>query len=378
MTHALLHLSLIEGVGPVTAQLVLEVTQKRKIAFDQWYSFSVSEWMHIFGFKERTSELIQKGFSDKKILEKELFLIEKNGVRLTTCLDQEYPLLLKHIVAPPVVLYWKGTFSFCDKQSIAIVGSRKADAYGKKMVKTLVKELVAQRFLIVSGGAIGIDTYAHQETVNQQGNTVVVLGSGLLSPYPVENRGLFESVVETGTLLSIFPLQSSAVPGNFPARNRVIAGLARGCVVVQAAAKSGARITAQYALEQGRDVFAVPGRADDGLSVGCNDLIKMGAKLVQNADDIIVEYIPYYQTKNTAHNATFCQIEQQNSFDTKKQANLSVINAQILALCQKDARSIDELVACTSFSLSQVQDILFDLQLEGHVLQTGSGHWIAH
>ncbi len=378
MSIALLHLSLIEGVGPVTAQLILEVSQKKGIIFDQWYLFSASEWMQIFGLKERTSLLIKKGFSDTKILEKELFLIEKNGVQLTTCLDKEYPLLLKYIVAPPVVLYWKGSFSFCDQHSIAIVGSRKADTYGKKMVGILVKELVAQRFVIVSGGAIGLDTYAHQETLNQQGHTVVVLGSGLLSAYPAENKALFEKVAETGTLLSIFPLQSSAVPGNFPARNRVIAGLSKGCVVVQAAAKSGARITAQYALEQGRDVFAVPGRADDILSAGCNELIKMGAKLVQNAHDIIVEYIPKYQSNDISHNAVFCQTIQTDFLQKKQHTPFSLLSTQIVELCKKNAQSIDDLVAYTHFSLSEIQDILFDLQLEGHIVQTAAGHWIAH
>lgn len=214
-------------------------------------------------------------------------LLKKN-ISLCSLRDQHYPSLLRNIFNPPYLLYYRGTLPASDKL-IAIVGARKATAYGKNAAAMLAAALAAADIGIISGAARGIDTAAHQGAL-EQGSTIAVVGSGLDSCYPPENAGLLARIAETGAVISEYAPGVPAHPGHFPARNRIISGLCRGVIVVEAAEKSGSLITADLALEEGRDVFAVPGSIFAGNSKGTNRLIKMGAKLVDSAADVMEEY----------------------------------------------------------------------------------------
>ncbi|MBU2540599.1 MAG: DNA-processing protein DprA [Candidatus Omnitrophica bacterium] len=221
-------------------------------------------------------------------LKRELELIEKLKVNVISIDNPEYPELLKNVYDPPPILYAKGKLPQ-KSINIAIVGSRRASGYGLKMAKKLSYELASCSITIVSGMARGIDTAAHNGSLQARGQTIAVLGSGLSYIYPPENKNLFAQIAESGAVISEFPMQTRPNPGNFPRRNRIISGLSLGVLVVEAAKRSGALITARCALEEGRDVFAIPGEADSETSLGTNQLIKDGAKLVDSFEEIISE-----------------------------------------------------------------------------------------
>ncbi len=222
-------------------------------------------------------------------MEKELVLCQKNGVQIVFSHDKAYPQLLAAIHAPPLVLYVKGSLEVLSQRGCALVGSRAADAYAEYVINQIVPEFVSAGYSIVSGGALGADTMAHKAACDAGGKTVAVLGSGLLQPYPLSNKKLFERIVASGgAVVSPFPVTMQALPGNFPARNRVIAGLVPATIVVQAAKKSGALITAQFALNEGREVYAVPGQFGHPLSQGCHQLISEGAHILGGAEEVAV------------------------------------------------------------------------------------------
>ena len=287
--QTLLHLSLIDGIGPVTIKKLLQ-EKPSNFELSDLYTLTTADIMQQFGVSQKVAQKMYSGLQDAAKLNRELELLEKHQIDFTAAGFEDYPSLLAEIYAPPPVLYFKGNLTSDDTKTIAVIGSRKAHRYAEQIITQFVPQLVNQGWTIVSGGAIGADSMAHRQTVKSGGKTVVVLGSGLLNPYPASNKRLFDSILQTGgALVSSFPIETHAKPGNFPARNRIIAGLSRGCLVVQAAQKSGARITAQFALEQGREVFAVPGPIDDELSLGCHGLIQQGAKLTGLVEDIFAE-----------------------------------------------------------------------------------------
>jgi DNA processing protein len=229
-----------------------------------------------------------KSFDLKKI-DEELDLIKRYNLKILTFQDDEYPFLLKQIPDPPPVLYIKGKLKEEDKLSIAIVGSRQASFYGLQCSQKFSYELAELGFTIVSGLARGIDTWAHKGALKAQGRTIAVLGSGFSFIYPEENKDLVEEISLKGAVISEFSCNTKPFSFNFPRRNRVISGLSLGVLVVEAAKKSGALITANFALEQNRQVFCVPGRQDSFTSWGTNTLIKEGAKLVLDIQDILEE-----------------------------------------------------------------------------------------
>ncbi len=370
--HLLLHLSLIDGIGPAVIQTVLN-NQRSDAHSSDLYSFSIADLMH-HGLSQGAAEKVFAGLSDHKLLETELSLIQKHNIHVLTIHDIHYPALLKAIYMPPAVLYVRGVNYFDDtKKHVAIVGARAANTYGTKMTSAIVQELVAANITTVSGGALGIDTTVHETTVKNGGKTIVVLGSGLLNEYPASNKKLFASVVESGgTIVSSFPLRRQPLPGNFPARNRIIAGLSHGSLVVQAAQKSGALITAHYALEQGRDVFALPGDVNDPLSAGCHSLIQQGAKLITCGKDIIEELGCHYTaTPRDIQQTVFCAQQLPQS----SQSSLSAIQKQIITAC-KHPQSIDDMMQKTEIDLATLQSELFTLQLEGLVEQDFTGMWV--
>ncbi|UCD15781.1 MAG: DNA-processing protein DprA [Candidatus Omnitrophota bacterium] len=223
-----------------------------------------------------------------KVLDKELLLIEKEKIDIIDIFDESYPPLLKEISYPPPVLYLKGEKSVFKKPLFAIVGTRTPTLYGISTAARFSYELSASGLVIVSGLARGIDTVAHKQAIKVNG-TIAVLGSGLLNIYPRENKRLAKKITETGAVISEFPLNTPPLRHNFPRRNRIVSGLCCGVLVVEAAGRSGALITARLACEQNREVFAVPGKTDSFLSKGTHLLIKEGACLTESIDDILDE-----------------------------------------------------------------------------------------
>ncbi len=228
----------------------------------------------------------------KKFLEAaddEMQLAKKHGVGIVAYFDERYPADLREIYDPPILLYVQGKLPAASKPRIAVVGSRDASLYGLRMAQSISRDLSAAGAVVVSGLARGIDTAAHEGALLGGTETVAVLGSGLLHLYPSENRKVAQRIAKKGAVLSEFPLRMHAQPRFFPYRNRIISGLSRAVLVVEAREKSGALITADAALEQGRDVFAVPGNADSAKSGGTNKLLKQGARMVTSAEDILEE-----------------------------------------------------------------------------------------
>jgi len=223
---------------------------------------------------------------------KEADQARQQGASLITIRDEAFPAPLREIFDPPLTLYFRGNPALMKDPSLAIVGSRRPTAYGRAMAQRLANDLAARGLAIVSGMARGIDSAAHQGALDAAGKTVAVLGSGIDVVYPAENKKLYEQIAANGLLLSEFPLGAFPAPQNFPIRNRIISGLALGVLVVEAAQYSGSLITARLAMEQNREVFAVPGSVTNKNSWGPHILIKQGAKLVQDWQDVIEEMPP--------------------------------------------------------------------------------------
>ncbi|MBI2774967.1 DNA-protecting protein DprA [Candidatus Dependentiae bacterium] len=361
-----LHLSLIKGVGPGLCKRLHDALGDN---LHLLYTLNAKE-LGSFGFSEQTAQFIISGLADRSALDQEVNLLEKNNISFVTLFDKNYPPLLKEIHLPPVVLYYKGPLS--QQEALAVVGSRDANNYGHYAIEQFIPELVAHNFTIVSGGALGADAMAHRATLKAGGRTIVVLGSGLLKWYPATNQRLFQSVLDNGgTLMSSFALETTPVPGNFPARNRIIAGLSRGCLVVQAAQESGAKITALFALEQGREVFAVPGPISDPLSAGCHSLIQQGAKLVHTAKDILAEFnlVPVQKIEAAQEKEKSSTVAEQITINFSLPLAQQIVQACIRPL------SLDQLVEQLGSDLATCQAAIFDLQLAGVLEQTLNGMW---
>jgi DNA processing protein len=354
--HLILHLTLIHNVGPgAIIKLAKIIAQVKNI--DRWYAYRATDFVR-FGIGQPTAQKIVDGLDDMQLLEQELALIEKYTISWVTILDESYPEMLSHINIPPPVLYWQGEPAWKNANMVAFVGARKGNNYGQRAVQKLIPTLVSQNYVIVSGGAYGIDTMAHRATVDAGGKTIVVIGAGLLQPYLAQNKSLFKQIIATGgAIVSGFPLLEEASAWTFPKRNRIIAGLSQGCVVVQAAKKSGALITAKYALQEGRQVFAVPGQFDDDLSMGCHGLLKDGAKLVQNTQDILEEF----------------GIEQSEQEAEDVQLSIQPEHP-ILIHCAQPIGLMD-LSQKTNIKQTELEQQLFELQLDGKVQQDFAGLW---
>ncbi|MCL1816873.1 MAG: DNA-processing protein DprA [Clostridiales bacterium] len=214
-----------------------------------------------------------------------------SGAGVITLRDTRYPMLLRQIYAPPPLLFYKGELPTDDDICLAMIGSRRASGYGYQVAETLARDLAAQGLTIVSGMARGIDGICHQHTMLAGGRTVAVLGGGVDIIYPREHKRLYHGIMRQGAVLSEFPLGSPPATFNFPLRNRIISGLSRGVLVIEAGDKSGTLLTVDHGLEQGRDIFAVPGPITSAVSFGTNRLIAQGAKLVQTAEDVWREYL---------------------------------------------------------------------------------------
>lgn len=276
-------LSSISGVGYKTFYKLIEYFGDAKSVYNANYS----EIRNAVGNEKLFNSIIENKKNDPyKYIEK----LDNLNIKVYTILDNDYPVQLKNIYDPPPVLYIRGNSDINDEMNIAIVGSRNATSYGKEMAYRLAYELSQNGIRVVSGLARGIDSFSHIGALKGAGKTIAVLGCGVNIIYPKENEKLMKDIIENGAVVSEFPLDFEPLPGNFPARNRVISGLSLGVVVVEAQEKSGSLITAKFALEQGREVFAVPGNATSAYSRGTNELIKQGAKLVNDVNDILEEF----------------------------------------------------------------------------------------
>jgi DNA processing protein len=301
------------------------------------------------------------GFQAERAVEHELRVVKAVGCQIVTAVDASYPPLLKTIEDPPPVLYVKGDVGDPAVPAVAVVGSRRPSTYGKVVAEQLAHGLAECGITVVSGLARGIDSMAHLKTLESGGRTLAVLGCGLSYIYPAENRRLAERICHQGAIVSEFPMTTKPERLNFPLRNRTISGLSLGTLVVEAGERSGALITAQWALDQGRDVFAVPGNVTAPTSRGTNRLIKMGAKLVERVEDILEE-LPQYAIG----------VEHQRA---PKQEELCLADStpderRLLALLDPvEGRHIDWIIEHAHFPTSMVSALLLKLELEGKVTQ---------
>jgi len=354
----LVALSTFPKFGPVRLR-------KLKVRFPSWQA----------AFFAGPDELIRAGIDEKIALE---FIahrkntspdglmetIQKENVRLAALDDACYPVLLKEIPDPPMLLYYRGELRDEDKFSLAVVGARKFSPYGRQVAEQFVKELVPFRIVIVSGLALGIDAIAHQAAVLAGGRTIGVLGSGVdkESIYPVANRQLSDKIIASGgCVISEFPLGTEAMPFNFPQRNRIIAGLTKGTLVIEAGEKSGALITARFALDFNREVFSVPGSIYSPVSAGTNELIKQGAMPVKNGVEIIealdlTRVSLYIKTKSIVP-------------ETKEEERL-------LSFLSKEATHINELIRVSGLPTPTVTSTLTIMEMKGMIKNLGGMEYI--
>lgn len=298
------------------------------------------------------NEEVVKNITNNRNLEKIDKYIKKvkdNGIKIYLSNQEEYPVNLKTIYDPPPVLYCLGELRQEDKEAIAIVGSRKASDYGLKTAEKLAGQLVQAGITVVSGMALGIDAAAHRGAIRGGGRTIAVFACGVTNPNPKSNINLYREILKNGAVVSEYPLGMQPHPGNFPARNRIISGLALGSLIVEANIKSGSLITADFALEQGRDVFAIPGNINSPSSMGTNNLIRNGAKLVDCIEDILNE-LP-----------SSCLIKIANKVKIQLEDTEAIIAATLLDI----GKTIDQIVNDTGLSINEVLSNVAMMELRG-------------
>lgn len=275
-------LSLIKGLGSKKKQLLIEVFKKPEII----YKSNRRDLLKVKGIGEETIKSILNE-KVRKDLKRHIEYITNNNIEIITIEDEQYPNKLKEIYDPPMILYARGNIDILNKESIAIVGCRDISNYGISATKYFSFNLARKNINIISGLAKGVDSFAHIGAICAKGKTIAVVGNGLDSIYPRENLDIAKKILETGgTILSEYPLGTKPEKKNFPARNRIISGLSTSIIVVEAKERSGTLITVDFALEQGRNVYVVPGNIDSINSVGTNELLKQGAKPITSYLDL--------------------------------------------------------------------------------------------
>lgn len=288
--------------------------------------------------------------------------IEEQKIGFIISSDNKYPDLLKEISYSPSSFYIKGEIPE-EAPRIAIVGTRKISAYGKLVTEKLVQELTRHNFIIVSGLAYGVDTIAHKSALENQGKTIAVLGSGLNNIYPYSNKRLSKEIAKHGAIITEYPLEAPALRRYFPWRNRIISGLSLATVVIEAPEKSGALITAQFALEQNREVFAIPGSIFNKNSIGTNNLIKQGAKLVSQIEDIFEEL-------NIQYTLPIIKDSPSLKFDNKQEEKIYQL------LPKENSLAIDKIIEISNLSPKETLVILTTLELKEFIKNTDGGNYI--
>ena len=305
-------------------------------------------------------------FKSRKVDELINYLI-KNNINVLNIMGHDYPAILKEIYFPPPLLFYKGDKIIKSKLNIAIVGTRKCSAYGIDVAKYISKQISSLDITIVSGLANGIDSYAHQAALEEKGGSIAVLGCGINIIYPPENEYLFEAIIHNGSLITEFLVDTPPLKHNFPQRNRIISGISAGVIVIEAGDKSGALITSEFALNQNREVFAVPGSIFNSESKGCHTLIKNGAKLVNDIDDILDELNQYREL-------FYEKYKQESFYDTFKKDinflknpifldNLSDDQRKIINFIGFKPKSIEEIVNFSGFDVKKILKIITELEM---------------
>ena len=343
--------NIVRGVGPARFRLLLDHFGSLQAAWQ-----ASEETLSAAGLDRRAiANLIET--RTKHDLDRTLESIFAAGVQVLTWEDESYPSPLRNIHDAPPVLYVKGALIEADSWALAVVGTRKATTYGRHMTEELVGTLARSGLTIVSGLAKGIDAIAHRAALEAGGRTLAVFGCGVDVIFPADHRALAEEIAQAGALISDYPLSTQPEAGNFPPRNRIISGLSLGVLVTEAGERSGALITADYANNQGRDVFAVPGNVTSPSSLGTNRLIQDGARLVISADDILTELNLGMAVQ---------QAEVRAAIPTTD------VEARLLAILAAGPIHIDELCRQSSMSIAEISSTLTLMELKGLVCQVGA------
>ncbi len=359
-----LALKKVEGVGNIAFRALVEAYGSPAKAF----AASYETLKRIPGIGDKTAAQI-KAFDDWKACERELERVRQAGMTLLTFQDADYPRRLLNIYDFPPLLYVKGTLPNEDIP-IAVVGSRQASPYGRFTTERLCRELALRGITVVSGMARGIDSAAHSGALAGRGRTIAVLGSGPDVIYPPENETLYLKIAANGAVISEYPFGTPPNAANFPARNRIISGLSLGVVVVEAGMKSGSLITARIALEQGREVFAVPGAIDASGSRGTHRLLKEGAKLIEGVDDILEEILPQLQGAGIDPPAvppSPTAIPAATTSDSAGLESLSERERLVFSALAGTPVDVNALVHATGLTVQEVITVLLQLELNGLV-----------
>lgn len=359
--EGLLSLFLVEGIGSIRLRaLMAKFGQVQAIM-----NADEPALMSIDGIDQKLARRI-KAAKNNTSAQEQLKQTEKIGAKIVSFWDPAYPKNLKKIYDPPAFLFIKGEFKPEDEFALAIVGTRIPSTYGKFCSERLSQDLVQKGFVIVSGLARGIDTLAHQAALRAGGRTIAVLGCGVDIIYPSENHKLYKQIGENGAVVSEFLLGTKPDAPNFPRRNRIVSGLSLGVLVVEAGLKSGALITANYALEHNREVFSIPGNINSPKSVGCNRLIMEGAKLVLGVDDIVNELEPQLD-----------HLARQNRIQ-RAQITLSTEEKKLLDSLAAEPIHIDTIATQNNITISQALGILLSLELKEMIKQVPGKYFIRY
>jgi len=354
--EALVALNMIEHVGPVRVRQLLEHFGDAPSILHA----SKSQLLHVRGIGEDTADAIA-AWEKMVDLGAELKRIQEFGCHILTQTDAGYPESLKQIYDPPIVLYVKGSLAAKDKNAVAMVGSRRTTHYGIETARKLAYQLAYVGVTVVSGGARGIDTAAHQGALSAKGRTVCVLGTGINIVFPPENAELFERIAANGAVITQYPFNRNADKQSFAIRNRIVAGMTLGTVVVEANLTSGALITANFAVEYGRQIFAVPGRIDSPQSKGCHDLIKKGAKLCEGAEDILSEFEYLFPASNRPPSP--------GETGTLPALELSENEQKVYDALSKEEIPTDDVIRRSGLPASSVSVALFSLEMKRLIRQ---------
>ena len=350
-----LALHLLPGIGALSAnRLLAEFPDPAEIAYRlpvRWLA-QLAPRAQFGGIREARRRLRHE-------VDREWRRLRGSDVRLVTRQDPQFPALVADLPDAPVLLYVMGDLAPA-RPRVALVGARAASRGGREMATELARELVARGIEVVSGGAIGIDATAHRASLEAGGTTLAVLGSGLFRPYPAENGRLFERIAGQGALVSEFSLETAPSKATFPRRNRLISGFSAATVVIEAAARSGSLITANAALEQGREVLAVPGPARSSRYAGANRLIQAGAKLVLEIEDVINELPPLYRAVLPHQGAPPPVAVEQEPLSEDEEVVVTLLD-------EAKPMHVDELAAQAPLEISRLQTALFSLELKGRV-----------
>jgi len=348
-------LNLVKGIGPVRFRRLLDHFGDPQAAWQAPLADLAAA-----GLDRRSIESLEQVRRGGQ-LDAALQAIEQTGTQVLTWDDEGYPRNLREIAQPPPVLYVRGSLNAGDEWAVAMVGTRKASAYGKEAARELAAGLAANGVTVVSGLARGIDETAHRAALEAGGRTVAVLGSGVDVIYPGENRSLAKAITQAGAIVSDYPMGTAPESANFPPRNRIISGLSKGVIVVEAGEVSGALITTDFAAEQGREVFAVPGSIKSPMARGTNRLIQQGAKLVTAVGDVLEELNMVRVSEHRAARAVLPADETE---------------AKLLACLSAEPAHIDDIGAQAGLPIAQVSGALALMELKGMVRQVGGMNYV--